>query len=208
MQKTYKPRTKKLISIYRFSNIKCNINWIPHHSGHWTIKKDVLNGFLLTAKAATYTISFMSGIFLPTYHTAYIKAGHLDPPPFTTPGILILRTELGFTRSTTLCARLLALHCIALHCIGNAMVWSCKGTTKIIFLTGRVIRVGDDGLRCAWLPVCHSSRATTQLLMLPTMDGVHGAKHISVSKLRSFSIPFSHIVSFRVLILLHLLWFI
>lgn len=45
-------------------------------------------------------------------------------------------------------------------------------------------------LGCAWLPVCHSSRATTWYLWLPTMDGVHGAKHLSLFP-SSFSSPFS-----------------
>ena len=119
--------------------------------------------------------SQISGIFRQTVTyqaiTAYIKAGHLYllPSPHQQ-ALSPVGQEFWFPR-WLLCT---------VACIGNAMAWSCKGAIEISYWQ---VSIGYDGLRCAWLPVCHSSRATTRLLLLPTMDGVHGAKHVSISEL-------------------------
>jgi len=132
--------------------------------------------------------SQISGIFRQTVTyqaiTAYIKAGHLYllPSPHQQ-ALSPVGQEFWFPR-WLLCT---------VACIGNAMAWSCKGAIEISYWQ---VSIGYDGLRCAWLPVCHSSRATTRLLMLPTMDGVHGAKHVSISEL--LLDPFSRLASFRI----------
>jgi hypothetical protein len=54
-RKTSKPRTKKMFHPLRFFNPKSKTNTSPHKWSHGTIKKEVLNCFLLRTKAAFCT---------------------------------------------------------------------------------------------------------------------------------------------------------
>jgi hypothetical protein len=54
-RKTSKPRTKKMFHSLRFFNPKSKTNTSPHKLSHGTIKKEVLNCFLLRTKAAFCT---------------------------------------------------------------------------------------------------------------------------------------------------------
>ena len=105
--------------------------------------------------------------------TAYIKAGHLYLLPSPHQRALSSVGQDSFGSLDDSSTWQLAL----------AMPWleAARELQRDLLLAGK--HIGYDGLRCAWLPVCHSSRATTRLLLLPTMDGVHGAKHVSISEL-------------------------